>query len=378
MSGEVRVMLCDDSAVMRRLIRTAIHSESSMTVVSEAVDGQDALDQLKQAAPDIIVMDIEMPVMDGVQAVQAIRRTDRQIPIVMFSSLTSRGAQASFDAIAAGASDFAAKPTGAGLIDQAMDSLKRDLLPKLKFWATRRRIQTGFGDRADPVKSATNSAVATATKSAVPATPPARSIPAHPLKIIAIGASTGGPQALTNVVTGLPRELPIPIVIAQHMPPVFTGLLAERLGDQTGHCVSEAQDGDRLTPARILIAPGDHHMIVSRDGPNFIVKLHRGPRVNSCRPAVDPLFASVAQLYGKHALGVILTGMGQDGLRGAQQLGGAGAAIYAQDQATSVVWGMPGEVVKHGVADRVLPLDRMAPEIIRAMQTGRRKPVGVS
>jgi two-component system chemotaxis response regulator CheB len=351
---------------MRRLIRTAVNSDPSMTVVSEAADGQDCLDQLKQAAPDIIVMDIEMPVMDGVQAVRAIRSVDRQIPIVMFSSLTSRGAQASFDAIAAGASDFAAKPSGAEHIDQAMAALQRDLVPKLKFWATRRRIQSGFNVRSNPLPQ-------------TPQTPPPghRSTslgkPANPIKIIAIGASTGGPQALANVLGGLPRELPVPIVITQHMPPVFTGLLAERLADQTGHAVAEAVDGQRLTAGRILIAPGDHHMIVARLGAHSVVKLNRGPLVNSCRPAVDPLFESVARCYGKHALGVILTGMGQDGLRGARQLGKAGGAIYAQDQATSVVWGMPGEVVKHGLADEVLPLGRIAAELNAVLQAARRR-----
>lgn len=362
MNGEVRVMLCDDSALMRRLIRTAIDSEASLSVVCEAKDGQDALDKLGEAKPDIIVMDIEMPVMDGVQAVREIRRINRNVPIVMFSSLTSRGAQASFDAIAAGASDFSPKPSGAGHIDQAMDSLKGDLLPKLMFWATRRRIQSGFQGRINRIPAQPESPQRSQNKSR------------EKVGIVAIGVSTGGPQALAKVFSALPHDLPVPVVVAQHMPPVFTGLLAQRLAEQTGHNVREASGGETLDAGHVLIAPGDHHMTVARDGNRFVAKLDRGPPVNSCRPSIDPLFRSVAEFYGRHALGVVLTGMGQDGLRGAMRLHECGARILAQDEATSVVWGMPGEIAKHGLADRVVAIDRIAHEILSALRAGRPRP----
>lgn len=360
MSRDVRVMLCDDSALMRRLIRTGLKAEPTLKVVAEAQDGRDAVEQVKQAPPDILVMDIEMPIMDGVEAVRQIRRFNRSMPIIMFSSLTTRGSQASLDALAAGATDFAAKPTGAGHYDQAMDQLKRDLIPKLTWWAKRGPRPTNGG-----VNHVAQSAAVNTVATAAAAKPRGR------IAVLAIGVSTGGPQALSKLMTGLPRDLPVPVLIVQHMPPVFTGLLADRLRDQSGHDVKEASDGDLLRPGVVLIAPGDHHMTIRREGTMVAARLNQEPPVNSCRPSVDPLFHSVAHCYGHHALGVILTGMGQDGLRGAKKLRESGARIFAQDQASSVVWGMPGEIVKNGLADCVLPIDQMAKGIMDAVQAGR-------
>ncbi|QDV83575.1 protein-glutamate methylesterase/protein-glutamine glutaminase [Planctomycetes bacterium TBK1r] len=364
MNNEIRVMVCDDSAIMRRLIRTALELEPSMTVVCEAKHGRDAIDQLDQTRPDIVVMDIEMPVMDGVEAVREIRKLGRTLPVIMFSSLTSRGAEASLDAIAAGATDFATKPTGAGHIQKALDSLRRDLIPKLMQWTA--------GKRADSM-AATSAAEPTATFPTRDAEGSNRSVAA-----IAIGVSTGGPQALSKLLSGLPHDFPTPILIVQHMPPVFTGLLAERLSSQTGHCVREAADGDRLTPGTVLIAPGDHHMVASRERDGVHVRLNQEPPENACRPSVNPLFCSLANCFGDQSLGIVLTGMGQDGTRGAKSLKACGARVYVQDQESSIVWGMPGQVANAGLADRVLPLDQIASQILRVVGSGMREPLTAS
>ena len=364
MNKEIRVMVCDDSAIMRRLIKTALELEPSMKVVCEAKHGRDAIDQLDQTRPDIVVMDIEMPVMDGVEAVREIRKLGRTLPVIMFSSLTSRGAEASLDAIAAGATDFATKPTGAGHIQQALDSLRRDLIPKLLQWTA--------GKRADSIGT-------------VPAAEPTNTFPSRDAEesrrsvaAIAIGVSTGGPQALSKLLSGLPQNFPAPILIVQHMPPVFTGLLAERLSSQTGHCVREATDGDRLTPGTVLIAPGDYHMVASRERDGVHVRLNQEPPENSCRPSVNPLFCSLANCFGDQSLGIVLTGMGQDGTRGAKSLHACGARVYVQDQASSIVWGMPGQVANAGLADRVLPLDQIASQILRVVGSGVREPLTAS
>ncbi|QDV42742.1 Chemotaxis response regulator protein-glutamate methylesterase [Stieleria neptunia] len=364
MNKEIRVMVCDDSAIMRRLIKTALELEPSMKVVCEAKHGRDAIDQLDPTRPDIVVMDIEMPVMDGVEAVREIRKLGRTLPVIMFSSLTSRGAEASLDAIAAGATDFATKPTGAGHIQQALESLRRDLIPKLLQWTA--------GKRADSI----------ATVSPAEPTPAFATRDAEGSKrgvaAIAIGVSTGGPQALSKLLSGLPHDFPAPILIVQHMPPVFTGLLAERLSAQTGHCVREAADGDRLTPGTILIAPGDYHMVASRERDGVHVRLNQEPPENACRPSVNPLFCSLGNCFGDQALGVVLTGMGQDGTRGAQSLKACGARVYVQDQESSIVWGMPGQVAECGLADRVLPLDQIAFQILRVVGSGIREPLTAS
>ncbi len=355
MPEPIRVMLCDDSSTMRRLIKAALKNEPRLSVVYEAEHGQDAVNNVDQTRPDIVVMDIEMPVMDGIVATREIRRRQPKLPIVMFSSLTSRGAEATLDALAAGANDFAVKPAASGHISNAMAQLQSDLLPKL--------LQLV----APNLASSTNATVAHQHRSA--ASPLQQETPQqetlHRVDAIAIGVSTGGPDALAKLLFDIPKTLRVPVLITQHMPPVFTNLLAERLSLRTGHSVNEAVDGEVVTNDRILLAPGDFHLTVSRHGTSVRVKLNQEPEENSCRPAVDPLFRSVAKCYGKNAIGIVLTGMGQDGALGAADIKSTGGSIIVQDEASSVIWGMPGKIVSAGHADRILPLNEIASELAR-------------
>ncbi|OYP36319.1 chemotaxis response regulator protein-glutamate methylesterase [Rhodopirellula sp. MGV] len=375
MSNEIRVLLCDDSAVMRRLLRASMQSEPCLNVVFEAENGREAVDNVKSVKPDVIIMDVEMPVMDGVDAVREIRKLSRSVPIIMFSSLTSRGAEASLDAIEAGASDFATKPVGAGHITKAMASVRRELIPKLLQWTRRAPIEppVPFKFDAKATLPPHNGTPTQHEPSFVPE-PGKRGFAATSsgqVNVLGIGVSTGGPQALATVLGGLPKDFPIPIVIAQHMPPVFTGLLADRLASQTGHKVREATHGEELLAGNVLLAPGDYHLRVIRDSGVVRAQLDQGPLENSCRPAVDPLFTSLADCYGDRALGLVLTGMGQDGAFGSKRLRERGAHVFAQDQETSVVWGMPGQVVKAGLANKVLPIGQMANEITRMVRAGQ-------
>lgn len=368
MNQITRVLLCDDSSVMRRLIKTALQTDPNVKVIGEAKHGKDACDQAATIKPDVIIMDVEMPVMDGIDAVRTLRKRRMEIPVIMFSSLTSRGAEATLDAIEAGASDFATKPVAAGHIDDAIRHVQNDLIPKVHHWGRRPRRVFNPPATKPPV----------AAGRAVPTTPAQnrplqnRSEQKRPARktgtaaAIAIAVSTGGPHALSRIIGQLPVNLNASVLIAQHMPPVFTGLLAERLAAQKGHQVKEATEGDVVEPGTILIAPGDFHMTVERDSTLVRARLGQGVPENSCRPSADPLFRSVAAVYGRNCLGVVLTGMGSDGVNGAAVLSQTGAKIIAQDKETSVVWGMPGNVVDRGLADRVLPLEQIADELIRA------------
>jgi two-component system chemotaxis response regulator CheB len=293
-----------------------------------------------------------MPEMDGLETLKELRKTYRRLPVIMFSSLTERGATATLDALALGATDYFTKPSTTGL-DATLDVIRTELIPEIK--AICAQVQT--------------------TERALAAAPSRAQAPAHfaprpttGVDILAIGASTGGPNALAELFPLLPADFPAPIVIVQHMPPMFTKLLAERLAAQSSIKVREGISGAVLQPGNAWIAPGDYHMIVVCDGSERRLLIHRDPPENSCRPAVDPLFRSVAQTYGKDALAVILTGMGQDGLRGCQALREAGAQILAQDEATSIVWGMPGAVARAGLADRIMPLSMIAGEIVQRVR----------
>jgi two-component system chemotaxis response regulator CheB len=302
-----------------------------------------------------------MPEMDGLETLRQLRRTHPTLPVIMFSTLTERGATATLDALAAGASDYVTKPANVGSVTVAVQRVRDELLPRLK----------GLVRRTPPVAAAPapvkKAAPVVAALPLRPAGPPA------PVRILAIGVSTGGPNALAAVLPSLPATWPTPIVIVQHMPPMFTRLLAERLDAQCRVSVVEAADGMAIKPGVAYVAPGDFHMSVVPGADGMKVALSQGPPENSCRPAADVLFRSVARAYGRGALGLVLTGMGQDGLRGSEAIHEAGGRILAQDEASSVVWGMPGFVVRAGLAERTLPLAAIGPELTRLVAP---RPVG--
>ncbi|HSY21693.1 MAG TPA: chemotaxis response regulator protein-glutamate methylesterase [Polyangiaceae bacterium] len=344
----VRVLVVDDSVVVRRLVTDALSSDARCEVVGSAANGKIALAKISQVNPDIVTMDIEMPEMDGLECLAALRKLYPKLPVIMFSTLTERAAAATLKALSLGATDYVAKPSAGG-IEAAQQMVREQLLPKV--------LQFGSPAGLPRVLRPTPA----------PAVRSAAAKPLQPVRLLAIGCSTGGPNALTALLERFPARLPVPVVITQHMPPVFTRLLAERLRAHTRLPVSEAQGGEVLAPGDIWIAPGDHHLVLRRDGAAIKLALDDGPHENSCRPAVDVMFRSVVQIYGGHVLALIMTGMGQDGLRGCEHVREAGGQIVVQDEATSVVWGMPGYVAQAGLADAILPLAQLAPELTRRM-----------
>jgi len=348
---KIRILVVDDAAAIRRLISEELSKDPALEVVGTAANGKIALSKLAQVNPDLVILDIEMPEMDGLTTLKELRKTYRKLPVIMFSSLTERGATATLDALAFGATDYFTKPSTSGL-DASLEVIRTELIPAIK--AVCAQVKTAENAAAAPGRSPSSIAFTPRPKTVV--------------DILAIGASTGGPNALADLFPLLPADFPVPIVIAQHMPPMFTKLLAERLTAQSSIKIHEGTSGAILQPGHAWIAPGDYHMIVIREGTQRKLLLHQDPPENSCRPAVDPLFRSVAQVYGANALAVVLTGMGQDGLRGCQVLRETGAQILAQDEATSVVWGMPGAVARAGLADRVLPLSMIASEILQRVK----------
>jgi two-component system chemotaxis response regulator CheB len=351
-SKRVRVLVVDDSMVIRRLVTEALASDPQIEVVGIAQNGRIALEKIASLKPDAVTMDIEMPEMNGIETVRALRRTHPRLPVVMFSTLTERGASATLDALAAGASDYVTKPSNVGSFAESQHNIREQLIPKLKALTGTRRV-------------------------AVPATPPAPKVPSArrprtgPFGVLAIGCSTGGPDALAHVLPTLPADLPVPVVIVQHMPPVFTRLLAARLDGQSKVSVAEAEHGEPLVPGRVLIAPGGRHLVVRRSGTAVVAELTDDPPENFCRPAVDVLFRSVANVYGDRVLAAVLTGMGRDGEKGAHVIRDGGGEVVAQDDATSVVWGMPGAVAMAGQADQILPLQQIGPHLAAALAGGR-------
>ena len=350
-AGErIRVLVVDDSVVIRRLVTHALEEDSEIAVVGTAANGSIALQRIPQYNPDVLTLDIEMPEMDGLETLRRIQRDYPHLRVIMFSTLTERGAAITLESLTLGASDYVTKVSNEGSLDRSMARLREELIPKIKQFF----ILPGRSRAATRLES-----------EQVPISPPLwQSAKARP-RVVVIGVSTGGPAALGAILPQLPAEFPLPILVVQHMPPLFTRFLAERLCSSCRLNVKEAGQGDQVVAGRILIAPGDFHMKVEANGCAARVYLDQSPPQNSCRPAVDALFSSVGRVYGGAVIAVILTGMGQDGLRGAEILKHHGASILAQDEASSVVWGMPGAVVHAGLADSVLPLDHVVPEILR-------------
>lgn len=346
----IRILMADDSAAVRKLVRKTLTSSPDIAAFEAACDGKEALELMPKFRPDVILLDVEMPVMDGIDTLRQIRLRDKTTPVLMFSSLTVRGGQATLDALAMGANDYVPKPPAARHVQDAMNYINKELLSKIKQWGGRAQQRTGPAVRIGQPAKAGTTTTPTNTSS------PSPGDPVGPIDVIAIGSSTGGPNALAEVITKLPRRLNVPVLIVQHMPTVFTKLLADKLDKLSALKVCEAEDGEAIRPGQVYIAPGDYHMVVEKRHSENRIKLNQAAPENSCRPAVDVLFRSVARAYGKQTMAVILTGMGKDGLAGCRELSKLGAHIVAQDQATSVVWGMPREIEEAGLANTVLPI----------------------
>ena len=394
----ISVLVVDDSVVIRRLITDALGEDPEIRVVGTAPNGRVALMKIEQLRPDLITLDIEMPIMNGIETLRAIRQVNARLPVIMFSTLTASGATATLDALAAGASDYVTKPANVGSVAESIRSVREQIIPRIHALCSRPGLRAplrtlngapaafarppigappGVPQVPVPVRPAPFG-----SPGAVPAAP-GPGVVARPrgdrIDVIAVGCSTGGPDALSRVVRALPAALAVPIVVVQHMPPVFTKMFADRLDRTTNLTVVEAVSDMPVKAGTVYIAPGDHHMEVTRRGADVFTKLQSGPPENFCRPAVDVLFRSVARVYGAATLAVILTGMGQDGKKGAEALRTSGAEIVAQDEASSVVWGMPGAVASAGLANAVLGLDDIARHLITRPAGGRgAKPMEVT
>ena len=352
--AKARVLIVDDAVVVRRLLSDLLSSDPALEVAGTAAHGHIALMKIPQVQPDLVTLDVEMPVMDGLETLAEIRQTYPRLPVIMFSALTERGASATLDALALGAADYVTKPTSGGSMEASMQRIREELIPKIKaFCANIIGLETPL-----PAKP--------------PGLSPPRVLrPAQRVDIVAIGVSTGGPKALAQLIATLPAHFPVPIVIVQHMPPIFTKSLAQRLSAYANIPVYEGAPGDILRGGCAWIAPGGYHMVVNRRIAAVQIQTNQAPPVHSCRPAVDVLFRSVSETYHGHTLAVVLTGMGQDGLQGCEGIHQAGGQIIVQDEKSSVVWGMPGSVARAGLADKILPLEQLAPEIVRRVQVGR-------
>lgn len=345
----VRVLIVDDSVVVRKLLCEALASSAEIKVAGTASSGAIALAKIPQLNPDVITLDIEMPGLNGIQTLAEIRKLYPKLPVIMFSTLTERGAAITLEALSLGASDYATKPSNSESLASSMEQVRKELVAKIISLAGRR-------SHAVPA----------------PAVSPLKRKPGgQRIDILAIGTSTGGPNALAEVIPYLPEDFPVPVVVVQHMPPLFTRLLAERLNSRSPLSVHEGEAGKTLEPGQVWIAPGDYHLTLARKGTEVVLAMNQDPPENSCRPAVDVMFRSVAQAYGANVLAVVLTGMGADGTRGAEVIREAGGEVIVQDEATSVVWGMPGNVVAASQADRICPLGSIGPEVVRRVTSSR-------
>ncbi len=358
----VTVLVVDDSVVVRRLLVGALAEDPAIEVVGVAANGQIALGKVAQLKPDLVTMDVEMPILDGIATVRELRAAGHRMPIIMFSTLTDRGASATLDALAAGATDYVTKPSGVGSLAEALQRVAEQLLPRIHALVPR---GTGHAAPAAPGKPAARAASPTA-----PERPTVRLLPMpepRHLRAVIVGSSTGGPEALSQLVRGLSVRLPVPVVVVQHMPPVFTRQLAARLDRLGPATVVEVAGGEELVPGTIYIAPGDYHLELARSGASVRTRLSQAPPVNYCRPSVDVMFSSAVGVYGGDLLAVVLTGMGSDGRNASREVVDAGGRVYVQDEATSVVWGMPGAIATGPGAHAIIPLPEVADAVQRTV-----------
>lgn len=376
---KIRVLVVDDSLIVRRIITQSLAALDDITVVGQAADGAAALQQIEALSPDLVTLDIEMPGMDGIQAMRHIKDRWPRLPVIMFSTLTERGAAMTLEALMAGARDYVTKPTNSAGLSESMAQVQAELGSRIRALTSRRStVQPHPATTPFAAKAVT---APNRSQPSSPGAPPAATVvaPGRPggggrIDVLVIGSSTGGPDALTTVLSALPADLPVPVLIVQHMPPLFTRTFAERLDRACALRVVEATDGQPITAGTAYIAPGDFHMEISA-GASPRIRLSQGEPENFCRPAVDVLFRSAAP-YGSRALALVLTGMGSDGAHGCSALVAAGAEVYVQDEATSVVWGMPRAVTEAGHASRILPLPTIGPALVARIGHGRTARLG--
>ena len=355
MGGEfARVMICDDSAVIRGALGRMLESDPQIRVVARVVNGAQAVEEVRRRPGqiDVVILDIEMPVMDGMTALPELLRADPKLRVIMASTLTTRGAEIAMRALRLGAADYVPKPAASAIAD---DSFRREILAKVKGLARLRRgtpVQVTLGNR--------------------PAGPLLRAASAKMPALLAIGSSTGGPQALFTLVQALGTKIPVPVVLTQHMPATFTPILAEHLTRLGGMPCAEARDGEVLRAGRIALAPGDRHLLVDGTAAAMRCRLTVDPPENYCRPAVDPMLRSASAAAGGRVLVVMLTGMGHDGLAGTKCVIEAGGTALAQDEATSIVWGMPGAIAQAGLCHQILPLPAIATKVLELLRVSSR------
>jgi len=361
--------LADDSVVIRRILSKTLEEESDMTVVGVAANGEIAMHKIDQVKPDVLILDIHMPVMGGIELLRVLRTTHPDLPVIVFSSQTNEGAENVMEALNLGAREYVTKPSringgsGISVIHEQLAPIIRGLMGR------KRQV-------LEAPKPALPTAEAGHDSSQHQRGENQRRDSASPIDVLAIASSTGGPNALARLMEDIPRNFPIPIVITQHMPPDFTRHLAARLDKLSGISVAEGAEGAPLEPGRAWIAPGGHHMVVTtRGGTPPRITITEDPPENSCRPAADPMFRSVVEVFGANVLAVVLTGMGSDGLIGCRHVVDAGGRVLTQDEDSSVVWGMPGYVTEAGLSDKVLPLERIGPEVTRWVASSRRDQV---
>ena len=347
---KLRLLIVDESVLIRRDLSSALSREPSVEVVGSAPTGRTALVKIPILKPDVLVIDIALSEVEGFDVVAAVHDAYPRLTIIVLNTSSKSSIAASVDALTRGASGYVIKPDSRSPDEAAMRTIAEELVARLGQCVTAQ-----YADHTGPPR-------------------PRRPAPPRTdgrIDVVAIGVSTGGPQALMEIVPLLPADLPVPVLIVQHMPPMFTKMLAARLATSAKLPVDEAMLYQPLAPGHIWIAPGDFHMMVERDGEEVRIVTHRGSAENSCRPSVDVLFRSVAEVYGQHALAVVMTGMGQDGLRGCEKIHAAGGQVIVQDQASSVVWGMPGIVARAGVADSIVALSGLANEIVDRVYRAR-------
>jgi len=345
--GPIRVLIVDDSVLLREVLSEALQSDPAIEIAGVATSGQQALELIPRLRPTLVTLDQGLAGLSASLTLAEIRKLNPRLPVILFSAFSERGFAAPYERDS-GLTDYFTKPDQRGSRQSVKERLREALIPRIRSMCT--ASAATFSWQSPFVPSF---------------------LPTAPIEVVAIGASTGGPEALARLIADFPEDFPVPILIVQHMPPPFTRLLAERLDPLTTLCVQEAIPGARLAPGQVWIAPGDYHMTAVREGSQVRLATNRRPCEQGCRPSVDVLFRSLAETYSSGVLAVVLTGMGSDGTSGAQAIRQAGGEVIVQDEATSAIWGMPGRVVAAGLAQRICPLEKTTAEIVRRVYASR-------